>query len=214
MEGDIQIARERPDAAATAYAAAMKRPEATASLVMYTHGVLTKAGRADRAEALANGWLADHPKDAGFVVSWSHAAMAAGDKPMAEKRLRSALEIAPNHVGALNDLAWLLASNQRPGGVALAERALAARPDSPEVLDTLALALVVDGQLDRAAQVQQQAVQKSGLAASSYNMALARIYLSQGKKELALTELNKLTALGSRFPEAQAVAKLVEAASN
>jgi len=79
--------------------------------------------------------------------------------------LRKALETDPNDVGALNDLAWLLATcpdSCAPDpreAIRLAERAeKLTRGDNPSVLDTLAAAYAAAGNTRRAADILRKAI--------------------------------------------------------
>lgn len=215
LEAEVELARGRPAVAAEAFAAALRRKGSTSSVAAVAYDNLLRAGQRERAEAIAADWLAAHPGDVDFLASAGRAAMAAGDLATAERRFREVIARQPDHVPALNNLAWLLVTQKRSGAVELAERARARQPDSPPVLDTLAQALVAEGRLDRAAEMQQLAIQKRGSSApSDYNFALARIYLAQGKKDLALAELNKLATLGEAYPRAEEVARLLKASSD
>lgn len=215
LEAEVELVRGRYAAAADAYAAALQRPGNTASVAAVAYDNLLRAGQRDRAEGIAAAWLQNHPDDVEFMVSSGRSVLMAGDAGAAERRFRDALAKQPEHVAALNNLAWVLTTQKRPGGVALAERALAKQPGMPSILDTLAQALMVEGKLDRAAEVQLQAIQKrGGTAPSDYNFSLARIYLAQGKKDLALAELNKLAALGEAYPRAAEVTRLLKAAAD
>ncbi len=62
-----------------------------------------------------------------------------GSSDEAEKALREALKINPNHIKALNNLAYLLAvTRNRPAdALPFAERADRLAPNVPQVLDTL-----------------------------------------------------------------------------
>jgi len=213
LEAEVELVRGRPAAAAEAYATALRRRGNATSVAAMAYDNLLRAGQRERAEAIAAEWMKSHPDDLEFRVSSGHSALLSGDAALAERRFREVVDRQPDHVAALNNLAWLLASQKRPGGVALAERARAKQPESPAVLDTLAQALVVEGQLDRAAEMQRLAIQKrGGSSPTDYNLALARIYLAQGKKDDALAELNKLSALGDTYPRAEEVARLLQTA--
>jgi cellulose synthase operon protein C len=119
------------------------------------------------------------------------------------------LTVQPNNAVSLNNLAYTLATQKKPGGVALVEKALAQAPEAPALLDTLAYCLVADNQLPRAIEVQTKAV---GLApdAGQFRLQLAKFQLQAGDKPGARAELNKLAKLGAAFPRQAEVAELLK----
>jgi uncharacterized Ntn-hydrolase superfamily protein len=78
----------------------------------------------------------------------------------AEAGFRAAVERAPDDPDALNELAWFLATRGSDAAEALhfAERAVRARGDDPNLLDTLAEAAYHAGDLERAVDAAQRAV--------------------------------------------------------
>ena len=65
--------------------------------------------------------------------------MVAGNQDAAEASFRRALELDPNHVAALNDLAVLLATRgEKSEAVALARRLVEAKPDDAKAKELLA----------------------------------------------------------------------------
>lgn len=74
----------------------------------------------------------------------------------------SLLEKMPNNTGVLNNVAYILADNNRDLDKALeyAKRAHEARPDDPEYLDTYALVLHKKGRNSEAVQFEQSAIQQ------------------------------------------------------
>ena len=112
---------------------------------------------------------------------------------------------------ALNNLAYVLAMQKKPGAVALAERALQRAPKSAAVLDTLALALAAEQQLPRALDVQKQAV-AAAPDNHGFRLQLAKLMVQSGDKANARSELSALAALGNKFPRQAEVAALIQAA--
>jgi tetratricopeptide (TPR) repeat protein len=90
-----------------------------------------------------------------------------GDYARAIEHSRATLQIDANHVGALNNLAWILATCPvdalRDGQAALAyiTRALQLAPDAPSHLDTHAAVLAELGNFDGAVAVAEQARQRA-----------------------------------------------------
>ena len=116
----------------------------------------------------------------------------------AEALLREMLHSDPNHVKALNNLAWLLAL--RDGGksreaLELVNRAIGIEGATSSLVDTRAVALIRSGQLDQAAQELRdaQAVDPKNL---SLTLHLAWAYHEAGKMEEARKAFQQAQELG------------------
>jgi tetratricopeptide (TPR) repeat protein len=107
---------------------------------------------------------ANNPEDLGTREQLGYAYMQLKDENEAINQLKSALELAPNSAQAENNLAWLYATAddrklRNPAeALVLARRAV---KDSPQpnaaYLDTLAEALLLNGQAGEAVTIEQQA---------------------------------------------------------
>lgn len=105
------------------------------------------------------------PSDPDIVVATAAARAATGDANGAIRDYRAALRLRPDQVGALTDLAWILAHltpvNPKTAAeaVALAERAAKiTRRDNPVVLDTLAAGYFSAGRVPDAIRTAEEAV--------------------------------------------------------
>jgi tetratricopeptide (TPR) repeat protein len=120
----------------------------------------------------------------------------------AVKRLRKVVGVHPGHVGACNDLAWLLAEKGEELDLALeyAQRAVQLG-SGPVTLDTLGWVYFKSGNLEAAAKTLEQALELYPESPSlRYRLALTQI--EQGDTEAAIANLNQ--ALSEEFPEAEA----------
>ena len=99
--------------------------------------------------------IRDSPRDGGFLLHLGDMAVARMDLVQAEARYRAVLALQPRHAVAMNNVAWLLASQGKPGGAEMAEAALKLLPERAPLLDTLSLALEVEKQLGKAIEVQK-----------------------------------------------------------
>jgi Flp pilus assembly protein TadD len=122
---------------------------------------------------------------------------------------RQVMELQPNNALAMNNVAWLLVKQGKPGATALAEKATSILGDRAPLLDTLASALAADNQIAKAIEVQKRAV---SLAPESpaLRLALAKHYVKAGEKSLAKTELESLKKLGEKFREQAEVTELLK----
>lgn len=199
LEAGIHNRTQAADKAVEVLRNALRRFPGNGDVAVRLHQVLNGSGRADEAQRFAGQWIRQHPGDPDFAFELATAAIQRGDLARAEALLRDLVERFPRHPLALNNLAFVLATTGKSGAVAVAERAMATRPDNPAIMDTLALALASEGQAAKALQVQREAVAKlpddDGL-----RMNLARIAMRAGDKALARSELERLVAKGPLAP--------------
>ena len=210
-EGVVQqeLGATEPALAAMRKALSLEQPgEAPLRL----HALLRKARRTAEADSFAEGWLKSHPEDTTFGLYLADLALASGDYPGAEKHYRALLAKRQDLVGALNNMAWLLSVQKKPGALDYAQKALALAPEQPAIMDTYASALAAEGQSKKALEVQRQVVQLSP-EVPTYRLALARYLLAAGEKAPARQELQQLSKLGKGFPQQDEVNKLLAEAN-
>ena len=129
----------------------------------------------------------------------------------AEGHFRAALETQPEHPATLNNLAWVLLQQNKPGALPYAEKANQLVPNQAEFMDTLAAALAREGQLAKAVDLQRKALAKAPQAAApGYRLRLAKLLLKAGDADKARTELEALKALGDKFSEQDEVTALLK----
>lgn len=208
LESEVQAATRQWPAAVAAAQAALQRA-ATTENATRVHSMLLRAGRDGEADRFAAGWEREHPRDIPFQSHLGAAAIQRGLFADAEARFRKILASSPDDVLTLNNMAWVLARQNKPGGLAYAERAAKLLPESPSVLDTLASALAADKQLPKAIETQRRAVQMAP-AVGQYRLALARLLIATGDKAAARTELETLAKLGDKFDSQNEVASLLK----
>jgi cellulose synthase operon protein C len=159
------------------------------------------------ADRFAATWVKEHPDDAGIIYLLGVTAISAGDLPRAEGYLQRAVKLRPSNALALNNLAWVLAMQSKPGAVGFAQRAVEQAPKQPAILDTLATALAAEKDIPKALEVSKQAVDMAP-GDMGLRLNLARIALQAGEKKTARAELDRLATLGARFPFQAEVQKL------
>ena len=208
LEGDVETHRKDWPAAAVAYRAALQR-EKLSEVAIKLHVALLAANKGSEADRMAEDWNKAKPKDSPFLYYLGDVALAQKDFARAEARYRNVLELEPDNALALNNVAWLLVQQGKPGAVPLAERATALLPDRALLLDTLASALEADKQLPRAVEVQKRALALRPKD-SALSLRLAKLYIKQGDKKLARVELDALAQLGDKFIGQAEVAALLK----
>ena len=147
---------------------------------------------------MAAGWQAENPTDAVFVHHLGDLAAARRDWPRAEALYRAVLALQPRNGEAMNNVAWLLATQHKPGAAAMAEQAVALLPNRASLLDTLAMAQESEGQLPQAIETQKRAAAQDARS-PMLRLRLAQLLVKQGDRSGARKELQALAKLGSGF---------------
>ncbi len=199
FEGEIEQQYGSKEQALTLFRKAMQvsqSPEAAVKL----HQALLNHGRDAEAQGLVQARLAFRPVDAAFRAYLGDLALARRDWAQAERWYRELVALQPGNAVALNNAASMLLKQGKTGALALAQRAIALRPNDGAIQDTLALALAAERQLERALSLQTELVRRQP-EVPSYRLHLARMYLQAGNKERAREELQKLKQVGQNFAE-------------
>jgi tetratricopeptide (TPR) repeat protein len=129
----------------------------------------------------------------------------------AVEHYRKALDITPDNVLALNNLAYTLANytNQADEALKYAERAKELAPDNPAVENTLGWVLYRKGLYTEALPHLALAVQKDGTARRKYHLAMA--YFKVGERQRAQQNLENALAMDPNLPEAKAAQQVAQA---
>lgn len=208
VEAEVEASRQNWDAAQAAYRASLQRARTTETLTKL-HTTLLAGGKAAEAERLSTDWLKANPKDPAFHYYLGDLALAQDKLDVAEARYRAVLEAQPDNALAMNNVAWLLARQGKPGAVAMAEKANSLLPNRAPLIDTLASALAADKQLPKAIEAQKRAVALEPKD-PGMSLRLAKLYIQAGDKALARNELDALARLGDKFTGQAEVAALLK----
>lgn len=209
FEALVQLRLKSVDAAMAAFRRGLAVPDVDPELARMYFISMTKADRIADADRFSSAWMKDHPDDIAFDYQMATTAIARNDLAQAETRLRRVVAKRPRHPLALNNLAWALAVQGKPGSVEFAQKAVELMPDKAALVDTLAMALAAEGQLPKALSTQKRAVELSP-DDNGLRLNLAKIALQAGDKALARTELDRLQALGPNFAFRDEVLKLAK----
>lgn len=208
LEGDIEAHRRNVDGAAAGYQAALKKTR-SAETAIRLHSLLRVSGRMPEADRFAAAWEKDNPKDAAFLFHRADSALAQREYTLAESRYRAVLALQPGNALALNNTAWLMLQQNKPGALEFIEKAVTLLPNQPALLDTLALALAAEKRLPQAVEAQKKAL---ALAPEDNNLRfnLAKLLVQSGDKTQARIELQLLEKLGKNFSEHEKVTELLK----
>lgn len=208
MEGDIDSSRLDWSAAAGAYRQSLQRAPSSETAVR-THAALVAAGAGSEAGKFAADWRQAHPDDASFLFHLGDMAMFRQDYVVAETQYLAVLKLQPANAAAYNNLAWVVAQQNKAGALAYAEKANQLAPDQPAFMDTLATILVQEKQFDRAIALQAKAVELLPSNAD-FRLDLVKAYIKSGNKTEARKQLGQLVDLGARYPRQSEVADLMK----
>ncbi len=209
MEGDVNAAQKNWDAAVAAYRAGLKIVDAP-ELAIRMHSALTVSNKPGDADKLAAGWSKDHPKDAIFLLYLGDQAIARNDLAGAEKYYLMVIKLQGNMALAYNNLAWVTGRLHKEGAIGYAENAIKLAPNQAAFMDTLAMLLLEKNDTAKALEWQQKALVLEPQNAM-FKLGLAKIYVKDGKKDLARKELDDLAKLGNKFPGQPEVTNLLKA---
>lgn len=199
VEGDVHAMLKNWPAALSAYRAGLPKKDPRSRSVIRVYNAMAASGQRAAAERFADEWIDSRPADVAFIRHVGERAMSDKDAARAERLFQKAVAIDKSSPVVFNNLAWLQAQRGSKDAVINAEKAVALAPASPFVLDTLATALASQKQFARAVEVQQRAMSLAP-ADDNLRLNLAQIYVAAGDREKATIELDKLAALGDRFP--------------
>lgn len=207
LEANVEANRKNWPAALAALRKAVATPQ-PADSAQRLHAVLVASGATAEADKWRDDWRRRHPEDLGFIEYLGGIALQRGEYAQSETLLREVLKKAPERVPVLNNLAYVLAKQKKPGAVAAAEQAVALAPRALEVKDTYAMALAAEGQLPKAITVQSEVV-AAAPDRPIYRLQLAKLQIDSGDRSSARSELTQLTKLGSNFAQQAEVSELM-----
>ena len=195
IEGQLLLSQKKPAEAAVALREGLNR-EPIPFLAVLTYGALYGAGKRDQAAAVALAWHKDHPKDIQLYTLQGQQSLVAKDYKAAVQSYRAILELEPDNVAALNNLAWSLNEMNDPNALEYAERAAVLAPSAPTVIDTKGWILAQRGDVKKGLVLLREA---NRLAPDDpeIRLHLAKVLLKSGDKAAAKTELEVLAVRGN-----------------
>lgn len=207
VEGRIALAEKRADDAMASYRKAFELRRTNFMLIELVRALFATR-QVDEGLTAMRDWLAEFPNDLLMHTTLAEAYMALGRLPEAEQQYLAALDVAPDHAWALNNLAWLrMTLGKTEEAVPPARKAAGLAPGEPEIADTLAVILLEVGEKQEALTLLRKARQDA-TDNPSIHFHFARALAANGETEGAVSELRALLqrepAFGER-PEAEAL---------
>lgn len=147
--GDYATAEQR-------FSAALKqRPDAEMT-VLLTRALWVQK-KHDRAIEVLQAWIQGQPQDVEMLLHLAGAYMSLEKNDEAIATYANVVKISPNHIPALNNLAWLNRDKDPQQAMEYAHRAYRLAPADPTVLDTLAILTLKSGDVARAYNLAREA---------------------------------------------------------
>ncbi len=207
MKGNVLMSANKFADAATAFAAEYQI-EPSGDLAARAAQAWGAAGKADFGRPTLVEWLATHPDDMAPLQVLITMDIGAKKYDDAERSLKKVLDIQPNNVPALNNLAWIYQQKGDTTAQSLAHKAYLLSP-TPQVADTLGWILASQGKPDVALMLLRQAsaqLTTDGTVQFHYAFALNAV----GKKDEAVSVLRPIVLGKAEFDEKPAAKRMFD----
>lgn len=159
------------------------------------HGALAqaqwRAGEQEATLATLSQWLDQHPDDHDFRIMLATSELTRGNEDDAIPQFRQVLDAQPDNVIALNNLAWLLRTEETEQALEWARQAAQLQPESAPIQDTLGVILLEKGETAEAVTVLREAARLAD-GAPAIALNLARALAENGDTEEAKTQLQAI----------------------
>lgn len=171
-------------------AAAFKKAPDAELLILTTRAQWAQK-KHDPALKAMHDWLKNHPRDLPVRMQLAAAYLSLDKEADAAAAYEQALKLAPDHVTALNNLAWLNRDKAPMKAIDLAQQAYRLAPKDPLVLDTLGMLTLKNGDANSAVSLLRNAIARAPDDAQ-IRLHLAAALIRQGKTGEAQKLLQKV----------------------
>jgi tetratricopeptide (TPR) repeat protein len=199
----LQLARARlkgdKSGVLAIYEKAFQQQPSTSTMLGLAGEKLSR-GDTQGAKGLFQSWIDGNPEDVNARIALANMQVKEGNTALAIAQYQAVLGYESNNLVALNNLAWFLRDSNARQAVEYARRAVKTDGESAAVHDTLAMALLADGQPNEAKNAIARALGKTPDNTSMrYHRVLINLALDQ--KSSATSELKRLLKSEQQFPE-------------
>jgi len=160
IEGWFALGSRDYAAAEKSLSAALKRKPDQELLILLTRSLWLQK-KHDQALTLMQSWLKDHPGDSVVLLSMAEADLSLGKEADAAAAYAQVVKLHPNHVQALNNLAWLSRDKDLKQAIEYAQHAYQLAPKDPIVLDTLGMLILKQGDVTGSASLLREAAARA-----------------------------------------------------
>lgn len=154
-------------------------------------------------------WLKSHPNDVPVLMQLAGAYLGMGREAEAVATYVQVIRLVPNHVPALNNLAWLNRDKDPKQALDYAQQAYQLAPKDPHVLDTLGMLTLKSGDINRAASLVRDAAARAP-ANPQIQVHLATVLIQQKRPGEAQKILESVVNRAAKTPSAQEARKLLD----
>lgn len=206
LEGRLEELSGNKESAARAYQEAFDKAKNNINLLIVSNYKWKNGERSEAVEMLET-WLKEYPNDDLTWLELANRYLSLEKLGEAESAYRQVIKTFPNNVMSLNNLSFLLLEKNPAESLSFAKQASDLAPQSPELKDTLALALMHSGDVTQARKVIEKVVSMRP-ENSTYRYHQAMILQKAGDRDEALSVLQPLVEQENEFPEKAAALAL------
>lgn len=198
LEGDLALREGQPEKAVAAFRRLEKQTPTTTTVIALADAQM-EAGQGKGAIDTLESWTKNHPQDSGSRLALGNLYLQSKQASQAERAFQAVIQLSPNNVVALNNLAWLLRKKDPAAALKYARQAVGLAPKAPVVLDTYGMVLLNNGDAKKAVENFSQAVKFApGHARLRYHLALG--LARAGDQERAKNVLKELLSQKVKNP--------------
>lgn len=207
LAAGLALLRERTADATDLYRQALEQEPTTLRVLRLAY-VEHRSGRTAESGAILKDWLDEHPGDTTVVLVLANKRLASGEFVEAAELYSAILRRVPDHIVAINNLAWLsLQLDDNANALRLVRQGMELAPDDPRMMDTLAEIFMSDGNYTEALPLLKRAA-LSDDSNPGLQVRLARALAGTGSPEDARELLRKTLKANPQFPERQEAERL------
>ena len=168
-----------------------------------------KMGDTEGAHNLLKSWVSGHPDDISARLALGGFYLGTNQTEKALEQYNVVLELDENNIIALNNLAWFLRDSDPKMALDYATHANRLQPESANLLGTLAVVLLKNGEIQKAKSTITRAIRKTpNNPTTLYHGAV--IEVATGDKASAIKSLQSILIDGVDFPEKEQASNLLE----
>ena len=194
--------------AANSFSTALKiKPGRELTVLLFR--ALWRQQKQDEAIAVLQDWLTDHPRDLTVELELADAYLIQNNTKAASASYARVLELTPNNVKALNNLAWLNRDGDLQQAIRHAEKAFGLAPNDPLVLDTYGMLLIKEGEVSKGYRMLQNANELSPTD-PAIQLHLGQAMIQQKQYTQAQQVLSALIKSAPESPQASEAKTLLE----
>lgn len=187
---------------------AFEKSPSTSNMLIFVHE-LWDSGNKDSSLQLLQTWVEDHPKDVPARVELANALAANKQLDAAIDQYNKVLDRDNKNLVALNNIAWYLRDTDPAQALEYTSRANDLKPDSAALMETLAVVLLKNGDIEQAKRTITRAL-KISPDDPSLRYHSAMISASAGDTAIAIETLESLVKEEVNFKEKDDASKLLK----